>query len=42
MLAVGVPEENGIVHGDGELENGGESLGDIRNFAEEKVCTHVD
>ncbi len=37
-----MPEENGIIHGDGELENGGEGLGDIRNFAEEKVCTHVD
>ena len=42
MFAVGVPEENRVIHGDGELENGGESLGDVGNFAEEEVGAHVD
>ena len=42
MLAVGMPKEDGIIHSNGELENGGKSFGDIGNFAEDDIAAEVD
>ena len=37
-----MPEEDGIIHGNGELEDGGEGFGDIGNLAKELVGAEVD
>ena len=42
MFAVAVPEENGVVHGDSELKDGGEGFGDIGDFAKDDIGAEVD
>ena len=37
-----MPKEDGIVHGDGELKDGGEGHGDEGNFANEDVGAHIE
>ena len=37
-----MPKKNGVVHGDGELEDGGEGFGDVGNLAEELVSAEVN
>lgn len=42
IFAETVPEENGIIHGNGELQDGGKGFGDVGNFAKDKVSAEVD
>ena len=42
LLVVAVPQENGVVHRDGQLEHGGQRLGDIGDLAEEVVRSEID
>ena len=36
-----MPEENGVIHGNGELKDGRKSFGEVRNFAEEEIGTEI-
>ncbi len=42
MFTISVPEENRVIHSDGELQNGRKSFGDIGNFAEDDITAEVD
>ena len=37
LLLVAVPQEDGIVQGDGQLQHGGHGLGDIADLPQEEV-----
>ena len=41
LLVVAVPEEDGVVHGDGQLQHGGQRLGDVGNLAQEEVGAQI-
>ena len=41
LLVVAVPQEDGVVHGHGQLEHGGQGLGDVGNFTQPVVGAHV-
>ena len=41
LLGVAVPEKNGIVHGDAQLQNGGQRLGYVGNLAHKEVAAQV-
>ena len=42
LLIVAIPQEDGIVHRHGQLQHGGQRLGDIGNLAQEVVAAQVD
>ena len=42
LLIVAVPQEDGIVHRHGQLQHGGQRLGDVGNLAQEVVAAQVD
>ena len=41
FFVVAVPEEDGVVHGHGQLQNGGEGFGDVGDLAHEVVGAEV-
>ena len=42
LLVVAVPQEDGVVHGDGQLQHGGQGLGDVGYLAEEVVAAQIE
>ena len=42
LFVVAVPEEDGVIHRYGKLKDGGKRFCNVRNFAEEVVCSEVD
>ena len=41
LLAVAVPQKNGIVHGNRQLQHRRQGLGDVRDFTQEVVAAHI-
>jgi len=41
LLLVAVPEEDGVVHRDGQLQHRGQRLGDVGDLAHDRVRAHV-
>ena len=41
LLFVAVPQEDGVVHGDGQLQHGGQRLGDVGYLTEEVVAAQI-
>ena len=41
MLAVGVPEEDGVIHSDSELQDGRESFGEVGDLTKKNVGAEV-
>ena len=42
LLIIAVPQEDGVVHGDGQLQHGGQRLGDVGYLAEEVVAAQIE
>ena len=42
LLIVAVPQKDGVVHGDGQLQHGGQGLGDVGDLTEEVVAAQVE
>ena len=41
LFLIAVPQENGIIQGDAQLQHGGHGLGDVADFPEEVIGAHV-
>ena len=41
LLVVAVPQEDGVIHGDGQLQHRGQRLGDIGDLAEKPVAAQI-